>query len=81
MNITDATGTCPRLETRETRGTPSDGRRGYTFRQKRATRQTPPVSNVFHWCPQVQNHLSSLRGDQAQSGQRSPLLICCWQAV
>ncbi len=39
MNITDATGTCPRLETRETRGTPSDGRRGYTFRQKRATRQ------------------------------------------
>ena len=23
---------------------------------------TPPVSKVFHSCPQVQNHLSSLRG-------------------
>lgn len=32
--------------------------------------QTPPVSNVFHSCPQVQNHLSSLRGEQPQSGQR-----------
>jgi hypothetical protein len=32
--------------------------------------QTPPVSNVFHWCPQVQNHLSSFRGDQPQSGHR-----------
>src|SRR5208282_1417532 len=32
--------------------------------------QTPPVSNVFHCFPQVQNHLSSLRGDQPQSGQR-----------
>jgi hypothetical protein len=28
------------------------------------------VSNVFHSCPQSQNHLSSLRGDQPQSGQR-----------
>jgi hypothetical protein len=28
------------------------------------------VSNVFHCFPQVQNHLSSLRGDQPQSGQR-----------
>jgi hypothetical protein len=28
------------------------------------------VSNVFHRCPQVQNHLSLLRGDQPQSGQR-----------
>ena len=32
--------------------------------------QTPPVSKVFHSLPQVQNHLSSLRGDQPQSGQR-----------
>ncbi len=32
--------------------------------------QTPPVSNVFHSCPQVQNHRSSLRGDQPQSGHR-----------
>jgi len=32
--------------------------------------QTPPVSKVFHSSPQVQNHLSSLRGDQPQSGQR-----------
>jgi hypothetical protein len=38
------------------------------------------VSKVFHSLPQVQNHLSSLRGDQPQSGQRmrepeeSPLL-------
>jgi hypothetical protein len=31
---------------------------------------TPPVSNVFHSQPQVQDHLSSLRGDQPQSGQR-----------
>lgn len=31
---------------------------------------TPPVSNVFHSKPQVQNHLSCLRGDQSQSGQR-----------
>jgi hypothetical protein len=30
----------------------------------------PPVSNVFHPQPQVQNHLSSLRGDQPQRGQR-----------
>ena len=28
------------------------------------------MSNVFHSCPQVQNHLSSLRGDQPHSGQR-----------
>jgi hypothetical protein len=28
------------------------------------------VSKVFHSLPQVQNHLSSLRGDQPQSGQR-----------
>jgi hypothetical protein len=28
------------------------------------------VSNVFHSSPQLQNHLSSLRGDQSQSGQR-----------
>src|ERR1700730_12770508 len=34
------------------------------------TGQTPPVSKVFHPLPQVQNHLSSLRGDQPQSGQR-----------
>src|SRR5499425_2892219 len=32
--------------------------------------QTPPVSKVFHSLPQVQNHLSSLRGDQPHSGQR-----------
>jgi hypothetical protein len=32
--------------------------------------QTPPVSNVFHSCPQSQDHRSSLRGDQPQSGQR-----------
>jgi hypothetical protein len=31
---------------------------------------TPPVSNVFHSCPQLQDHRSSLRGDQPQSGQR-----------
>ena len=30
----------------------------------------PPVSNVFHSCPQVQHQQSSLRGDQPQSGQR-----------
>jgi hypothetical protein len=30
----------------------------------------PPVSNVFHSCPQLQDHLSSLRGDQSQSGQQ-----------
>ena len=30
----------------------------------------PPVSNVFHSLPQVQDHLSSLRGDQSHSGQR-----------
>ena len=30
----------------------------------------PPVSNVFHSFPHVQNHLSSLRGNQPQSGQR-----------
>ena len=30
--------------------------------------QTPPVSNVFHSLPQVQNHLSPLPGDQPQSG-------------
>ena len=28
------------------------------------------MSNVFHSLPQVQNHLSSLRGDQPHSGQR-----------
>jgi hypothetical protein len=43
---------------------------------------TPPVSNVFHCSPQVQNHLSSLRGDQPQSGQRmrgsdGPWLFSC----
>jgi hypothetical protein len=32
--------------------------------------QTPPVSNVFHSFPQEQDHRSSLRGDQPQSGQR-----------
>jgi len=31
---------------------------------------TPPVSKVFHSLPQVQNHLSSLRGVQTQSGHR-----------
>ena len=31
---------------------------------------TPPVSNVFHSFPQLQDHRSSLRGDQPQSGQR-----------
>jgi hypothetical protein len=42
----------------------------------------PPVSNVFHSLPQVQNHLSSFRGDQPQSGHRigdpeeSSLLSC-----
>ena len=30
----------------------------------------PPVSNVFHSCPQSQDHRSSLWGDQPQSGQR-----------
>jgi hypothetical protein len=30
----------------------------------------PPVSKVFHSLPHVQNHLSSLRGDQPHSGQR-----------
>jgi hypothetical protein len=29
-----------------------------------------PVSNVFHSNPQVQNHLTSLRGDQPQRRQR-----------
>jgi hypothetical protein len=28
------------------------------------------VSNVFHTLPHAQNHLSSFRGDQPQSGQR-----------
>ena len=28
------------------------------------------MSKVFHSFPQVQNHLSSLRGDQPHSGQR-----------
>jgi hypothetical protein len=28
------------------------------------------VSNVFHSLPHSQNHLSSFRGDQPQSGQR-----------
>ena len=28
------------------------------------------MSRVFHSCPQVQNHLSSFRGDQPHSGQR-----------
>jgi len=37
------TGTRPRLENRETRGTPSDGRKGYTLGQKRATRQVQRV--------------------------------------
>jgi len=32
--------------------------------------QTPPVSNVFHRWPQVQDRKSSFRGDQPQSGQR-----------
>jgi len=32
--------------------------------------QTPPVSKVFHSCPQVQDHRSALRGDQPQSGHR-----------
>jgi len=32
--------------------------------------QTPPVSNVFHEWPQEQDHWSSLRGDQPQSGHR-----------
>jgi hypothetical protein len=31
---------------------------------------TPPVSNVFHSCPQLQNQRSSLRGDQPQSRHR-----------
>jgi hypothetical protein len=30
--------------------------------------QTPPVSKVFHSFPHVQNHLSSLRGNQPQAG-------------
>ena len=30
----------------------------------------PPVSNVFHSYPQVQDQRSSLLGDQPQSGQR-----------
>ena len=41
--------------------------RGTVFQ---STGQTPPVSNVFHSLPQVQNHLSSLWGDQPHSGQR-----------
>jgi len=36
----------------------------------RQAEQTPPVSKVFHSLPQVQDHLSSLRGDQPHSGQR-----------
>ena len=32
------------------------------------------MSNVFHWLPHVHNHLSSLRGDQPHSGQRSSRL-------
>jgi hypothetical protein len=34
-----------------------------------ARADAPPVSNVFHSCPQ-QNHLSSLRGVQPHSGHR-----------
>jgi hypothetical protein len=30
----------------------------------------PPVSNVFHSCPQSQTQRSSLRGDQPHSGHR-----------
>ena len=47
-------------------------KRGTGFQYTGAGRllQTPPVSNVFHSCPQVHNHLSSLRGDQPHSGQR-----------
>jgi hypothetical protein len=42
--------------------------------------QTPPVSKVFQALPHLQDHWSSLRGDQPQSGHRmrgpevSPLL-------
>ena len=32
--------------------------------------QTLPVSNVFHSCPQSQDHRFSLRRVQSQSGQR-----------
>jgi hypothetical protein len=32
--------------------------------------QTPPVSNVFHACLQVQAHRSSLRGDHPHCGHR-----------
>ncbi len=32
--------------------------------------QTPPVTNVFHSCPQEQLQRSSLRGDHPHSGQR-----------
>src|SRR5438876_11880695 len=41
---------------------------------------TPPVSNVFHACPQVHDQRSSSRGDQPHNGHRmrgpevSPLL-------
>jgi len=31
---------------------------------------TPPVSNVFHICPQLQDQRSSFRGDQPHRGQR-----------
>jgi hypothetical protein len=47
-----------------TRGTGSQSTGEGTFGGR------PPVSNVFHSCPQMQNHLSFLRGDQPQSGQR-----------
>jgi hypothetical protein len=60
--------------TRHTRGI------AYSVPPMKAGGAHPPVSNVFHWCPQLQAHWSSLPGDQPQSGQRirglegSPLL-------
>src|SRR5438034_9318045 len=36
----------------------------------RQTGHTPPVSNVFHSCPQLQDQRSSFWGDQPQSGHR-----------
>jgi hypothetical protein len=40
--------------------------------------QTPPVSKVFHSCPQVQDQRSSLRGDQPHCGQRNTASMCRW---
>jgi hypothetical protein len=38
--------------------------------RRRQAGHTPPVSKVFHSCPQLQDHRSSWRGDQPQIGHR-----------